>query len=391
MLYLTVGALAFQHHHRLPLKFGVEQSPTARAAADVQMVAILKTTGGSERLLAGRKPLIQPHANRPKVNDMLTGLPVEAYNDNLGRELPSVDLTQTFSMEDIATLHQASDDAGGILVFTNQNPEMTIHDHVRFARQLDDYCTSLGHGSGVELSVAEPAFPEVPEVLEIVREADARVVFGENWHSDHSFHEETCSFSLLRGVEVPVPCGINDTLFSSTADAFDALSPTMQNLLLDLNVYHSANRAYGKGHSGNSLAAMTHTKSMILRDDLDIVKYDVLHPLVVKHPTTGRHTLFASPTFSTHIDGMADAESKAILQFVYEWTAKPEFCTRVSWQPNQVVMWDNRLLSHKGIADDVAQRRVMHRVSLRGSRPYNHNKVSFSQDHKAKPAAAGLF
>ena len=89
MLYLTVGALAFQHHHRLPLKFGVEQSPTARAAADVQMVAILKTTGGSERLLAGRKPLIQPHANRPKVNDMLTGLPVEAYNDNLGRECVS--------------------------------------------------------------------------------------------------------------------------------------------------------------------------------------------------------------------------------------------------------------------------------------------------------------
>ena len=88
MLYLTVGALAFQHHHRLPLKFGVEQSPAARTVADVQMVAILKTTG-SERLLAGRKPLIQPHANRPKVNDMLTGLPVEAYNDDLGRECVS--------------------------------------------------------------------------------------------------------------------------------------------------------------------------------------------------------------------------------------------------------------------------------------------------------------
>ena len=68
-------------------------------------------------------------------------------------------------MEDIATLHQASDDAGGIIVLTNQKPEMTNHDHVRFAKQMDEYCTSLGHGSGVELSVAKPAYPEAPEVL----------------------------------------------------------------------------------------------------------------------------------------------------------------------------------------------------------------------------------
>jgi len=287
-------------------------------------------------------------------------------------------------------LHQVSDEGGGILVFTNQKPTMTVHDHVRFVRQMDAYCSSLGHGEGIELSVAKPAYPDAPEVLEIVREADAAVTFGENWHSDHSFHERTCSFSVLRGVEVPT-CGINDTLFSSTADAFDALSPTMQELLLDLRVYHSANRAYGSGHAGNSFAAMKKTKTMELRDDLEIVKHDVLHPLVVAHPTTGRKTLFASPTFSTRIDGMHDEESKAILKIVYEQIAKPEFCTRVSWRPNQVVMWDNRLLAHKGLADDVSQRRVMHRVSLRGSWPKNHRGVSFARDHKVTAAAAGLF
>jgi len=154
--------------------------------------------------------------------------------------------------------------------------------------------------------------------------------------------------------------------------------------------YHSANRAYGAGHEGNSLAAMKRTCSMELRDDLEITSYDVLHPLVVVHPTSGRKTLFGSPTFSTRIDGMHEEESKAILKFVYDWIARPEFCTRVSWRPNQVIMWDNRLLSHKGLADDVSERRVMHRVSLRGSRPHNHRGQTFSQSH-VRASRAGLF
>ena len=55
-----------------------------------------------------------------------------------------------------------------------------------------------------------------------VREADAKVVFGENWHSDNSFHTETCSYSILRGAVVP-RLGVNDTLFSSVEAAFEAL------------------------------------------------------------------------------------------------------------------------------------------------------------------------
>lgn len=62
-------------------------------------------------------------------------------------------------------------------------------------------------------------------------------------------------------------------------------------------------------------------------------------------------------------------ESEALLLFLNAHIANPEFCTRVSWSKHQVTMWDNRSLSHKGIADDVSERRIVHRVSLRGSRP----------------------
>ena len=325
------------------------------------------------RLLEGARPLIQPHDERPQGTiDMLSGKLVEATNDDLGWELPNVDLTENFTDEDLETLQQASDDAGGILVFTNQKESMTVHDHVRFARRLAEY-----NRTEIEPHAVAAGLPEAPEILEIVREATANVVFGENWHSDNSFMARTCSYSILRGTEVP-RLGVNDTLFSSAEDAYDALSPTMQNLLLDLNAYHSANKAYGAGHPGNSRAAMEGTLSMRLADDAPILENDVLQPIVVVHPRTGRRGLFASPTFTSHIDGMKPDESRAILSFVYKWIARPEFCTRVSWQPNQVTMWDNRSLSHKGVADDCSEKRVVQRISIRGDQPKNHRGVAFS-------------
>ena len=205
----------------------------------------------ASRLLAGRCALAQPWSERPKGTiDMMTGQEVETSSKHLGCELPAVDLTESFSFEDLEVLKQASDDAGGILVFPCQKDTMTIHDHTRFARQL-----VASEDTVLEPHAVAAGHPEDSDVLEIVREANQNVVFGENWHSDHSFMGLAASYSILRVADCP-RFGVNDTLFSSTEDAFDALSQTMQNLILDLNAYHSANKAYGVGHPGNSLAAM---------------------------------------------------------------------------------------------------------------------------------------
>ena len=99
---------------------------------------------------------------------------------------------------------------------------MTIHDHVRFASRMAEH-----YGTVMEPHAVTKGHPDAPEVLEIVREATAGVVFGENWHSDHSFHTQSASYSILRGAVVP-RFGVNDTLFSSVEDAYDALSSTMQ-------------------------------------------------------------------------------------------------------------------------------------------------------------------
>jgi hypothetical protein len=128
--------------------------------------------------------------------------------------------------------------------------------------------------------------------------------------------------------------------------------------------------------------------AMKLRQDAPILESDVLQPVVTRHPRTGRLGIFVSPTFTTHIHGMRPEESTAILAFLYSWIARPEFCTRVSWKPNQVVMWDNRSLSHKGIADEMSERRVVHRVSVRGSAPVNHRGQTFSSTQVRASGAA---
>merc|ERR1719326_2718149 len=150
--------------------------------------------------------------------------------------------------------------------------------------------------------------------------------------------------------------GSNDTMFASTEAAYAALSPLMQQRLQGLTAVHSAGKAYNAGSTTNSFAAMQATNTMRLNDDAPILKTDVVQPVVVAHPRTGRPALFVSPTFTKRIPGMHPEESEALLRFLYAWIARPEFITRVSWEAHQVTMWDNRCLSHKGIADQVDER-----------------------------------
>lgn len=292
---------------------------------------------------------------RYALNDRPNGCP------GLGAVLPNVDLTTDFSEADLQVLCQASHEAGGILVFPNQRG-LTTAGLVEFARQLGDIEPH---------AVAESTVPDCPEILEIIREPNAQVVFGENWHSDNSFMDRTCSFSILRATGVMPERGLADTMFSSVEAAYDALSPAFQDWLCSLRAYHSAEKAYGVsiGKDSNSRAAMEATGKMRLNQDADILRRDYLHPVVTVHPDTGRKGLFVSPTFTRHIDGLHADESEALLQFLYAHIAKPEFCTRVSWSKHQVTMWDNRSLSHKGLADPSPDRRIVHRVSLRGTRP----------------------
>lgn len=88
------------------------------------------------------------------------------------------------------------------------------------------------------------------------------------------------------------------------------------------------------------------------------------------HPETGRKGLFVNANFTTHINDVPREESEAVLAFLYQHLARPEFQVRFRWQPHSVAFWDNRSTQHLAVWDYYPARRAGHRVTLRGDRPF---------------------
>jgi taurine dioxygenase len=98
----------------------------------------------------------------------------------------------------------------------------------------------------------------------------------------------------------------------------------------------------------------------------EAVTEDVTHPVIIRHPNTGRRLLYVNPGFTRRIDGWAQDESDQLLQFLYRHAMEPEFQTRPKWQKGTLAMWDNRSTWHYALNDYHGQRRSMHRITVEG-------------------------
>jgi taurine dioxygenase len=90
----------------------------------------------------------------------------------------------------------------------------------------------------------------------------------------------------------------------------------------------------------------------------------VEHPLVRTHPETHEKSLFVNPLMTFKIKGLSDAESKAILELLYEHMTQEEYMVRFRWEINSIAFWDNRCTAHRGINDFFPAHRLMHRVAI---------------------------
>jgi taurine dioxygenase len=90
----------------------------------------------------------------------------------------------------------------------------------------------------------------------------------------------------------------------------------------------------------------------------------VQHPLVRRHPESGKEVLFTNEAFTRSIDGVPFRESRAILEFLREWMVQPEFLVIHKWELNGIAVWDNRSTQHYAAADYWPQRRTVQRVTF---------------------------
>jgi taurine dioxygenase len=206
-----------------------------------------------------------------------------------------------------------------------------------------------------------PTLPELPEILVLDTSGDF-LPDNDNWHTDVTFSPTPPMGGLLAAKHVPSVGG--DTLWSSNQAAYDALSKPMQKFLEGLTAEHSVVKSFPATRWGADPASKERYERAVAKHP------PVTHPVIRTHPVSGRKALFVNAGFTTHIHELEAAESDALLEFLYAHAASPEFTLRWQWRKDDVAFWDNRNTHHYAVADYLPARRVMHRATVIGDRPY---------------------
>jgi alpha-ketoglutarate-dependent taurine dioxygenase len=200
-----------------------------------------------------------------------------------------------------------------------------------------------------------PDRPEIAVVSNIVVEGKAVGSLGNSelvWHQDMSYKDLPPKASLLYGIEVPERGG--ETQFYSLYAAYDALPADLAGRIEGLSCKHDATR--------NSAGQLRHGfENAYTNED----RPGAVHPLVVRHPNSGRKCLYLGRRPNAWIVGLSDAESDALLDALWAHVADHDFTWTQQWQPGDLVVWDNRCTLHRRNRLDPGLRRLMHRTQVR--------------------------
>jgi alpha-ketoglutarate-dependent taurine dioxygenase len=258
----------------------------------------------------------------------------------------------------------------GVVVGADNDPEYLLalldeHRVLVFRKQQASRADQVAFGRLFgELTPAHPVVPGDPNYPEILDLDGAKGGKNARWHTDVTFVPTPPACSILVAEILPASGG--DTQWGDLYGAYDALHPSLQDLVDGLEAVHRISPLAYWGEPFDT--ALTRDDAMALYEDSLRVP-PVIHPVVRVHPRTGRKALFVNPGFTTHLVGMSRIESDHLLRLLYEHTTQPELLLRHRWQPGDVVVWDNQATMHYAIDDYGTSARHMRRVTVRGAAP----------------------
>lgn len=266
---------------------------------------------------------------------------IEPITPALGAEVHGLSLASALDDEQLTSQLREAILAHHVLVFRDQ--ELDREQHKRFGRLFGEL--------HVHPSKRGPDAKGDPEIFTVRADADTTKNNGGRWHSDVSCDDIPPLGSILHLKEAPPNGG--DTLFANMHVAFETLSEPIRDLLVGLEARHDGLqdlRWYGyEPEPGFSYPATT-------------------HPVVAAHAETGRPLLFVNEAFTSHIIGLADHESSALLTMLFDHIARtPSLQCRVRWAPGTVVFWDNRSVQHFAVWDYRPHVRRGERVTVCGT------------------------
>ena len=273
---------------------------------------------------------------------------------SFGVEVRGVDLSQYISDETITSIldalyehrvivikHQDLDE-GSYLAFGRKfgTPDPHPVDHLRLA-----------------------GFPEIEAVGNTQeRDKDEAVRNGAAfWHTDQCYEANPASAIMLYALKIPQAGG--ETLIADMRSAYGDLNQGLKDRIDRLVVRHFYSSTGGR--YGDTKAPPI--KTIAQEDRLP----PVLHPLVLRHPVTGRKSLYAVTGFTTAIDGMADEEAAALLQTLKTHALGPKYVYSHRHAAGDITIIDQFQTLHSAVPIDRAtgsqDARLLWRIGIKNA------------------------
>jgi len=275
------------------------------------------------------------------------GVVLEHIQPTIGTVVHGLDLREDLAPATVAFLRRLW--LARKVIFFRDQP-LTPEQHIRFGRHFGPLDAFLG--SRME------GRPYHPEILIMSRGADdaQKEAF---FHQDVPYSNPPVDGAVALLRECPEVRG--DTLYVDMEAAYAGMSDWLKRAVEGLYAEHRFDQGIRLYNSKVDEA----TIERIMRQFPPTV-----HPVVQTHPETGGKILYVSLAYTTRILGLPRNESQALVKLLSEQAQIPELQCRFRWRKNSVAMWDNRAVQHYACFDYLGDHRELHRVTIRGERPW---------------------
>ncbi len=277
---------------------------------------------------------------------------IEPLTEKTGAEVTGVDVT-AIDDDSFRQIYQTWLDRCVIVI---RGQELTPAELVAFGRRFGELEPPPGSEKDRREDAGADSAPDMWIISNVMEKGEPIGALGAGeaaWHSDMTYLPEPPTASILFGREVPV--GHGHTWYANMYAALEAMPADL--------------RARIEGRQAN------HDSSYTSAGDLRVGMGEVVdvskapgaeHPLIVRHPETGRPALFPGRRLNAYIRGLPVAESEALLDELWDWCTRDDFVYVHQWQPGDLLVWDNRSTLHRRDSFDNSLRRILWRCQIKG-------------------------
>jgi taurine dioxygenase len=282
---------------------------------------------------------------------------VKARHPALGAEIRGVDMRLPLDAETVRAIGDAWT-KHLVVVFPDQ--PVTDREHVAFTRHFGEpeifHQTSLHLRSDRVKEIFLVSNVDDRDRLMTPSEPSQKQLSSSRlWHTDSSYRPLPSVGSLLHGIEISRTGGI--TQFLNMYMVYDDLPESLRRDV-------EGRRAR---HDFSMLHRLVGSPAPTLEEQAAMPP--VWHPMVRRHPVSGRKSLYISTIYNDAVEGLDDGAAHRLIEDLTAFSAQPKYMYRHVWEPDDVLMWDNRCTVHAVTPHDPGERRVMHRTTIVGREP----------------------